>query len=79
MTDLTVDDIVDIEAMRQRLGLKENDTIRDIKIVKMTPFERVKLLAGWYDGNSERAIIWKERFESQGLFLTTNPDADGVI
>jgi hypothetical protein len=79
MNELTADDIVDIESMRQRLGLKEDDTSRDAFILKKTPMERVRLLAGWHHGSESWADEWKETFEGQGLYLTTNPDADGVL
>ena len=45
----------------------------------MTPIERVELIAGWYLGSGGWAYNFKTYFESQGLFLTTNPDANGVL
>ena len=68
-----------VEAMRQRLGLKKDDTSKDKSIEEMEPMERVRLIVGWYHGNRLWADTYKEYFESQGIYLTTNPDADGII
>lgn len=40
-----------IEDMRQRLGVEPNDTSQDVRIEAMTPFQRLKLLCGWYLGD----------------------------
>jgi outer membrane protease len=45
----------------------------------MTPFKRVSLIAGWRHGDDTWADTYKSYFESQGLYLTTNPNADRVI
>ena len=68
-----------LEEMRQRLGLDENDTAKDEAIADMTPMQRVQLIAGWLHGDNFWADTWQDYFKSQGLYLTTNPEADGVI
>jgi hypothetical protein len=68
-----------VEKMRQRLGLEEDDPKKDHLIIAMTPMQRVRLIAGYVLGDSGWADEFKDYFESQGLFLTTNPDADGVL
>ena len=68
-----------VEEMRQRLGLSRSNTCLDDRIEKMEPMERVRLIAGWINGDPAWADIWKEYFESQGLYLTTNPNAEGVL
>lgn len=68
-----------IKEMRQRLGFDEDDTTPDSEIEKMSPMERVRLISGWFQGDGLWADTYKWYFESQGLYLTTNPKADGVI
>jgi hypothetical protein len=76
---LTIEEIGYVEQIRARLGLGYEDTSLDKEIEEMEPMERVGLLAGWYFGYESWADTFKGFFESQGLFLTTNPDADGVL
>jgi hypothetical protein len=76
---LTISDLGYVEEMRQRMGFGENDASRDKEIESMEPFARVRLIAGWYLGNGFWADTFKEYCASQGLYLTTNPDAEGVI
>lgn len=76
---LTIEELGYVEEMRQRLGLDENDTSADVRLEKMHPMRRVRLLAGWYLGDPYWADTFKGYFESQGIYLTTNPDSDGVI
>lgn len=76
---LTIDELGYVEEMRRRLDLDPEDTSCDADIVSMSPMQRVRLIAGWYHGSGSWADTWKEYFESQGIWLTTNPDADGVI
>lgn len=40
-----------IKEMRARLGVSMNDTSRDADIAKMSPMERLRLLAGWNLGD----------------------------
>ena len=76
---MELDDIGYIEDIRQRMGLEEDDKSRDVEILAMTPMERVRLIVGWNHGDGSWADTYKEYFESQGLYFTTNPEADGVI
>lgn len=76
---MEIEELGYVEEMRQRLGLDEDDKSRDAEIVAMTPIERVRLLAGWRLGSSEWADTFADLFQSQGLYLTTNPEADGVV
>lgn len=77
MTD--INDIWNVEAIRQRLGLDENDTSRDSYILEMSPMERVRLIVGWYHGSEYWADTYVGYFESQGIYLTTDPGANGII
>lgn len=79
MEKISIDELGYVEEMRKRLGLDECDTSRDSEIEEMQPIDRVRLIAGWVLGSAEWADIFKEYFESQGLYLTTNYNADGVI
>ena len=79
MEKLKIGELGYVEEMRQRLGLDKNDVSNDQKLENMEPMSRVWLIAGWFLGSGSWADTFKEYFESQGLFLTTNPDADGVI
>jgi len=47
-----------IGEMRERLGLKEDDTSRDKAIEAMEPESRLRLLAGWHLGDPS----WAGRF-----------------
>lgn len=76
---LEIDDLGYVEEMRQRLGLSKDDTSRDCDILEMSPIDRVALIAGWYAGSEQWVDTWRSYFESQGLYLTTNPEADGVL
>jgi hypothetical protein len=79
MESLTIDDLGFLKEMRKRLGIEQNDTSLDSEIMQMSPIDRVRLIAGWELGDPQWADTFKEYFESQGLYLTTNPEADGVI
>lgn len=76
---MPIDDLGYVEEMRQRLGVSSDDPSLDEKIISMNPMERVGLIAGWVHGDNSWANVWKDYFRSQGLYLTTNPEADGVI
>lgn len=67
-----------IEEMRQRLGLDENDTSKDVFIEEMDPLERVRLIAGWYLGDGSWADTFMEYFQSQGIYLTTDQKAQRI-
>lgn len=59
-----------VEEIRQRLNLEDpNDTSKDFLIEKMTPFERVKKLAGWHLGDDGWADTFRDWCESNGLVL----------
>lgn len=68
-----------IAIMRQRLGYEASDNSHDEEIKKITPMKRVKLISGWYLGDERWAEYFKEYFESQGLYLTTDPNSKGII
>lgn len=76
---MDIEDLGYVEEMRQRLGLEPNDFSRDGDILSMSPMRRVALIAGWYHGDEGWAEIWKNYFESQGIYLTTNPNTEGRI
>jgi hypothetical protein len=76
---LTIEEIGYVEQIRARLGLGYDDVSLDEEIENMKPMERVRLLAGWVLGSESWADTFKGYFESQGLYLTTNPGADGVL
>jgi len=61
------------------MGVTETDTRLDKKILVMSPLERVRLLAGWFLGDPAWADTFKEYFESQGLYLTTDEDDGHII
>ena len=75
----TINELDYVEEMRQRLGLKPDDTSKDEEIEKLSPFQRVRLIAGWYLGHPDWADTFKEYCESQGIYLTTDPEANGII
>jgi len=80
MEKLTIDDLGYVAELRQRLGLNNpDDTRRDSEIEDMEPFERVRLLAGWYIGSEGWADTFKSWCESQGIYLTIDPEAKGII
>ena len=79
MEKMTVEEMGYVENMRQRMGLEKDDTSQDKAIEAMEPFERVRLIAGWFHGNGLWADTYKEYFESQGIYLTTDPEASGII
>lgn len=76
---MTIEELGYVEEMRQRLGLSEDDESRDKEIEAMDPLQRVRLIAGWYLGDGGWADTFREYCESQGLYLTTDPEANGVI
>jgi len=76
---MTIDELGYVEEMRQRLGLDENDKSKDLEIEEMEPLERVALIAGYELGDSSWAHTFKEWCESQGLYLTTDPDGKDNI
>jgi hypothetical protein len=62
-----------ISDMRQRLGLKPDDTSRDADIEKMSPKERLALIAGWhlgYRGWEHTILNW---VQDAGFKLTPSP------
>ncbi len=79
MSELTIDGLGYVEEMRQRLGRKEDDHRVDAAILAMEPMERVELITGWFLGGTGWAESFKSYCESQGVYLTTNPDAEGII
>ncbi len=79
METLSIEEIGYLGEIRQRLGLNENDPRRDTEIEQMSPMRRVRIIAGWYLGDPAWADEFKQYFESQGLYLTSNRLADGVI
>jgi hypothetical protein len=79
MTKPTIEELGYVDEMRQRLGLEAGDTSCDEEIVAMSPMERVGLIAGWFLGDNGWADTFKDYFESQGLYLTTNADDPNVI
>lgn len=76
---LTIDEIGYLKEIRQRLGLNKDDASEDCGISDMDPFHRVAHICGWYLGDNNWASEFKNYCESQGVYLTTNPDADGVF
>jgi len=76
---MKIDEMGYVEEMRQRLGLAPNDTSMDAKIEFMPPMQRVGLITGWEHGSESWAETYREYFESQGLYLTTDPNANGVL
>jgi hypothetical protein len=68
-----------VKEMRQRLGLEPEDIELDGYIESLSPMERVRLIAGWYQGDEKWADAYKEYFESQGIYLTTDANATGII
>ncbi len=75
----TIDELGYVEQMRQRLGLNFDDTSRDREIEDMDPFQRVQLIVGWLHGDPAWADEYKSYFESQGIYLTTDPEANGIF
>lgn len=76
---MKVDELGYVEEMRQRLGLEEDDTSKDAEIERMEPMERVELVTGWFLGGRGWADTFKGYCESQGVYLTTDPEANGII
>lgn len=76
---MKIEEIAYVEEMRQRLGLEKDDTRKDKYIESLDQFQRVGLIVGWFHGSESWASKYKEYFESQGIYLTTNADADGII
>jgi hypothetical protein len=72
---LTIEEIGYVDEIRARLEYNSSDK----EIENMEPMERVRLLAGWFLGYESWTDTFKGYFESQGLYLTTNPEADGVL
>ena len=68
-----------IKELRQRYGLDEDDASQDEHILSLSPLERVAMLSGWHLGDPAWASLFKTWFENQGLYLTTNKNADGVL
>jgi hypothetical protein len=68
-----------VEEMRQRLGLSPDDTSADKELEATPPLQRVKLISGWVLGDPMWVNSFKIYFESQGLYLTTDPCANGVL
>jgi len=76
---MKIEEMEFVEVMRQRLGLEPEDTELDYYIESLSPLERVRLIAGWYQGDEKWADIYKEYFESQGIYLTTDANANEII
>jgi len=76
---LEIDDLGYVDDMRQRLGVGPEDESKDHLILKMSPLDRVGLIVGWREGDPYWVDVYKSYFESQGIYLTTNPDAEGII
>jgi hypothetical protein len=79
MENMTVAEMGYVEEIRQRLGLERDDTSRDGEIERMSPIQRAGLVVGWFHGSESWARQYKEYFESQGIYLTTNADDPEVI
>jgi len=79
--ELTIEDIGHIEDIRGRLGVEdsENDTRRDNIILKMSAEDRVRAICGWHIGDESWYDTFKEYCGSQGIFLTTDPEANGIL
>lgn len=76
---MEIDDLGYVEEMRQRLGVAADDTRKDAKLLAMKPMQRVKLISGWILGDEQWAVMFKNYFESQGLYITTDPEAKGIV
>lgn len=76
---LTINDIGFVSEIRQRLGLEPEDNSKDDYILQLQPFDRVKLIVGWYIGHDNWGNTFKSFCESQGIYLTTNQNNEGVI
>ena len=76
---MNIEELGYIEEMRQRLGGNADDPTFDCDILIRSPLARVRLIAGWFLGDEEWADTFKDYFESQGLFLTTNENDEGII
>lgn len=76
---MTIDEIGYVEELRQRLGLAGDDDSKDSMIERMEPFQRVRMIAGWYLGDSNWGDTFKDYCESQGVYLTIDADANGII
>lgn len=79
METLSINEIGYLEEIRRSINVDQYDTSADYEIVNMRAFDRVKLLCGWYLGDPYWATRFKDICASQGLYLTSNPLADGVI
>ncbi len=76
---LTIEELGYVEVMRQRLGLNPDDTAMDHEIENMGQFSRLRLIIGWKLGDPYWADYFKDYCESQGIWLTTDPEASGVF
>ena len=77
---LSLDEIGYLGDIRQRFGAKdENDTSYDAYILKLSAFERLRSLCGWHLGSENWADQFKEYCESQGIYLTVDENADGIL
>jgi hypothetical protein len=68
-----------IKVLREYSELEEDDSSQDEMLLALPPMERMEMIAGWHLGDPSWANQFKQWFENQGLYLTTNKDADGVI
>lgn len=64
-----IEDNMYIKELRQRAGVEEDDTSMDAKIERMSPMQRVKMLAGWELGDPGWTGRFKDWFESQGFIV----------
>lgn len=68
-----------LSVMRLQLGVCADNYHLDDDILEMTPMARVRLISAWNHHDRYLADTFAGYFRSQGLYLTTNPNADGVI
>lgn len=76
---LTIDEIGFLDEIKQRLEIELDDTSMDSEIENLSSLQRVRLIAGWELGDESWADTFKEYFESQCLWLTTNSDDPNII
>jgi len=79
MTMTKIEDLGYVAGMRQMLGVDATDASSDAEILARSPLERVQLITEWEFGDALWANIFKGYFESQGVYLTTDPNAHGVL
>lgn len=75
----TIGELGYVPEMRQRLGLEGDDTSFDLEIDRRVPFDRLRLICGWYLGDNGWADTFKEWCASQGIWMTTDGEAPGIL